>query len=93
MKRPKGYLSKATKRLRSKRKIKISDHIKHFNVGDKVIIKQKAYYKGALPHPRYRNIVGTVIEKRGRSYVVLIKDKNKEKKIISDPVHLESLNQ
>ncbi|MEM4296093.1 MAG: hypothetical protein QXI89_00860 [Candidatus Anstonellales archaeon] len=89
MKRPKGYLSKATRRIKSKGRIKVTEHIKTFNKGDKVVIVQKPYYKGALPHIRYKNKVGTILEKRGSSYVVMIKDGKKEKKIISHPVHLK----
>jgi large subunit ribosomal protein L21e len=42
-----------------------------------------------FPHARYSGRMGKVIEKRGNSYVVEIKDGSKMKKIITSPIHLK----
>ena len=91
MKRPRGYLSKATKRLIAKRKLTINDHLKNFSLREKVLIIPKPYYKGGLPPIRYKNKVAEVVEKRGSHYVIKLIDGKKEKFIISHPVHLEKL--
>ncbi len=88
VKRPRGYLSKATRSLKTKRKLTPKDFARQYEVGEKVLIKIQPYYKGAMPHPRYRGRVGRIVEKRGSAYVVEIKDGGKAKKIISHPVHL-----
>ncbi len=82
-----GTLSKRTKLLKAKRKITVNDHMKQFNIGDKVRIKIAPYFRG-LPHPRYNDKVGIVKEKRGSSYVIEIKDGNKKKELITNPVHI-----
>jgi large subunit ribosomal protein L21e len=41
------------------------------------------------PHHRYHGRVGLITEKRGRAYVVEIKDGGKIKKIIASPEHLK----
>lgn len=91
MKHSKGYLSTRTKKLSGKGRLKPSEFIKSFQLGDAVIINPKAY-RGGLPHLRYLNRHGKITEKRGESYVVEIIDGNKKKKIIAHPVHLTKVN-
>lgn len=87
MRKSKGYLSTRTKKLAGKGRIRVSAIVKSFKVGDKVIIDPQAYRAG-LPHMRYINKQGRIIEKRGQSYVIEIKDGGMKKQIISHPVHL-----
>jgi large subunit ribosomal protein L21e len=42
-----------------------------------------------MPHKRYHGKVGTVIEKRGRSYVVSVAQGKAVREIIVRPEHLE----
>jgi large subunit ribosomal protein L21e len=90
MKRSKGKLTGKTRSVgRNSKTLKISDIVKEFNLGDKVIIKIRGNYHKGIPHPRYTGKVGKVVEKRGSSYVIEIKDGNKLKELISSAVHLE----
>jgi len=41
-----------------------------------------------MPHPKFHGLTGTIVGKRGNSYLVKIRDKKKEKIIISRPEHL-----
>lgn len=67
----------------------ITKIIKSFNVGDKVVIVQKGNFRN-IPHPRYRGKVGTVIEKRGSSYVVEVPvSSSTKRRIIVPQMHLE----
>ncbi len=90
MKRSKGFLTGKTRSIgRNSKPLKVSDIIKEFCIGDKVIIKIRGNHPDGLPHPRYIGKVGEVIEKRGKAYVVEIKDGKKKKQLISSAVHLQ----
>ena len=63
--------------------------IKRFDVGSKVVISQKSNFRN-IPHPRYKGRVGTVVEKRGDSYVVEFDvSKSMKRKVIVPQMHLE----
>ncbi len=89
VKRSKGILSKKTKRTKKKKKITVSEQVRKFSVGEEVVYTPVASTKGR-PHLRYRNKHGKIIEKRGNSYVIEIKDGGKKKLLVSDPIHITS---
>lgn len=65
--------------------------LKKYDVGEKVKIEiEPASHKG-MPHPRFDQRVGNVVEKRGSCYVVVLKEGNKEKKLLCGPEHLSKL--
>jgi large subunit ribosomal protein L21e len=82
-------MSSRTKRLRRRGALTVAQKIKSFKVGATVVIAPKPLFEG-LPALRYINRRGTIIEKRGSSYVVEIKDGGKKKHLISHPVHIKS---
>ena len=88
MKRSKGSMSTRTKRLKAKKILTVADRMRSFEVGSKVTINPVHLFTG-LPALRYINRYGTVVEKRGSSYVVEIQDGGKKKHIIADPIHLK----
>jgi len=63
--------------------------IREYNPGTKVVIKINSSFHKGMPHRRYHGKVGKVIEKRGRAYVIEIKDGGKNKNIIARPEHIE----
>jgi len=69
------------------RKLTVPGLISGYEVGQRVSIDPQSKYSG-MPHPRYRGRTGNIVEKRGLSYVVLIKDGRMEKELIIPPVHL-----
>lgn len=81
-------MSSRTRSLRGKGRVSVSQAVQTFKVGDKVVINPKAQRAG-LPHLRYANRNGIVVEKRGKSYVVEVGDYNTQKKIVVGPVHLK----
>ncbi len=92
VKRPGGELSGSTRKLKRERKLTPADFVREFAIGEKVAIDPKPYYKdGKIPHLRYRGRVGVIKEKRGRSYVVEIKDGGKIKKIVALPIFLRKV--
>ena len=87
----KGTLSGKTRYLRGRTRSTVADAVRTFSVGDKVLISPKAITPG-MPHLRYASRHGVVVEKRGRSYVVEVKDGKKTKKIVAGPVHLRKVS-
>lgn len=79
---------KLRKRPRDRGKISTSKLFQEFEVGEKVRIIQEPAIHTGMPHPRYKNKMGVISEKRGNALVVDIKDGNKTKHLISLPVHL-----
>jgi large subunit ribosomal protein L21e len=83
-----------TRRLlkkKERRRLTITDVMKDFKEGDVVAIKINPSVQKGMPHVRFHGRTGRVVEKRGISYVVEIKDGNKVKRIIARPEHLKPL--
>ena len=80
------------KNIRERGKIKFSRAFQDIKEGDSVsVIREEA------AQPRFPKTLqgrtGIVGEKRGRSFIINIKDLNKEKKFIINPIHLKKLKQ
>jgi len=69
----------------------ISRYIKQFNIGDRVVIEINSSSQKGLPFKRFQGLSGKVIEKKGRSFVVEIKDGNKTKTVITPAEHLKAI--
>lgn len=95
--RSKGIRSKSrgkmTKHPRQQGLSPISRAVQELPAGTRVsIILDSGVVKGQ-PHPRYHGRVGIVSERRGRAYVVDIRDGGSMKKVISRPEHLRVVSQ
>jgi large subunit ribosomal protein L21e len=88
VKQSKGTLRKKTRRLKGKSRVSVAQAVKTYEVGQKVLISAKAKREG-LPHLRYDNRHGIVVEKRGNAYVVEVNDMKKKKKIVVGSIHLK----
>jgi large subunit ribosomal protein L21e len=83
---------KMRKRTREKGTVPITRAMQTFSVGDVVhIIIDPAYHKGA-PHPKWHGKTGQILERRGRSYLIGIKDQGADKTLIVNPVHLKGMS-
>jgi large subunit ribosomal protein L21e len=72
-------------------KLTVNRFVREFPVGSKVaLITDPASHHG-MPFRRFYGLTGTVMEKKGRSYIVQIKDSNKLKKVIVTPEHLKAV--
>jgi len=90
VKKSRGFRTRTRKKLKTGlRRRGITRFLRKFSVGDKVVIKIDPSSHRGMPFPRFKGRVGTIIGKRGRAYIVEIKNGNKVKKIISMPEHLE----
>ena len=92
VKKSKGLKSKTRKKIsvrkRNRGKLKISDLLKNFKSGDKVLIKPNASYQIALPHRRYFGKIAVIKNKKGSCYSITVKAGNKVKEIVISPAHL-----
>ncbi|MHC1604773.1 MAG: 50S ribosomal protein L21e [Candidatus Methanofastidiosia archaeon] len=80
--------TKLSKRKRDRGLLPITRSLATFEIGQKVhIILEPSVHKG-MPHPRFHGKTGTVVEKRGRSYLLEVREGNATKSIISRPEHL-----
>jgi len=77
-----------TKRVRERGKLGLSRLLARYEVGEKVVIDIDSGIHKGMPHKRYQGKVGTIIERRGRAYVVEIPQRKTVKLIISTPEHL-----
>jgi large subunit ribosomal protein L21e len=93
MKKSKGY-RRGTRRMlkktaREKGKLKIGKLLLEHEVGSQVIIKIDSSVQKSLPHRRFNGKIGTVVDKRGRGYVVKVPQGEAVKEIIVRSEHLE----
>ena len=82
---------KFKKPIRRKGKISILNFFQELKNGEIVqLLAEPAYQKG-MYFRRFHGKTGIVNGKKGKCYEILIKDFNKEKKLIVHPVHLKKL--
>lgn len=93
MKKSKGYRSKTRRLLkrkpRERGKLQLSKLLHEYEAGNNVVVKINPSVQKGMPHRRYHGRVGTIVGKRGRSYVVSVIQGEAVKEIIVRPEHLE----
>jgi large subunit ribosomal protein L21e len=93
MKGSKGYYSGTRSLLkkptRAKGKPQIGKLLQDYAPGSQVIIKMDSSVQKSMPHKRFHGKIGTVVEKRGRGYVVRVPQGEAVKEIIVRSQHLE----
>lgn len=93
MKGSKGYYSGTRSLLRkptrAKGKPQIGKLLQEYSSGSQVIIKMDSSVQKSMPHKRFHGKIGTVVEKRGRGYVVRVPQGEAVKEIIVRSQHLE----
>lgn len=94
MKGSHGKMSGTRRKLKKGEKEKITPtrYLKHFDEGDMIQIKIDSSSHRGMPHPRFQGRVGEVIGKKGKSYRLKVKDKNKEKELVVSPEHLKGID-
>ena len=78
------------KKVRERGKIRLGEYFKKFKKGENVAVKRELGVKSSFPN-RIQGKTGKIAEKRGKSYIVKIKDLGQEKKFIIHPVHLKKI--
>jgi len=92
MSKSKGLRSKTRtllkKEPRERGKIGLSKLLHEYKSGDKVMIKVDSGVHKGMPHRRYFGKIGTIIDKRGRSYLIGVRQGEAIKEIIVRPAHI-----
>lgn len=70
-------------------KTTVNSILREFKDGATVVITIDSAVQGGSPHPRYQGKVGKIVKKRGDCYEVKIKDGDKDKILVTAPVHLK----
>jgi len=67
----------------------ITRALRTFEIGDKATIVINSSVQSGWPHHRFHGLTGTVVEKRGRAYVLDVRFGGKIKQAIVAPEHLK----
>ena len=90
-----GKHSRSRRRLRLREdqhgKIDIKRALQTFKSGDRVLIDPNPAIQKNIPHRRFFGIGGTISDKKGHAYTILINDGKKTKAIDIMPAHLKRL--
>ncbi|MEK6840350.1 MAG: 50S ribosomal protein L21e [Nanoarchaeota archaeon] len=78
------------KAIRTRGKVQFSRYFQNLKEGDNVSVIKDLAIASSFPI-RLQGRTGTVIEKRGRAYIVKIMDHDKEKRFIIEPIHLKKI--
>jgi len=78
------------KSIRTRGKIQLSKYFQELEKGDSVSVAREWSVNSNFPE-RLQGRAGVVEGKRGKAYVVNIKDQNKEKRFLIAPIHLKKI--
>ena len=78
------------KPVRTRGKLQFSRYFQELKTGDFVAISRESAVQSSFPE-RLQGITGVVKERKGKVYVVTIKDGNKTKEILIEPIHLKKI--
>ena len=67
--------------------------LRKYKSGEKVIVKIDPSTVKGMPHRRFHGRTGTIVEKRGRAYVIMVHLSGYEKLIIARPEHIKALEE
>ncbi|HYB59277.1 MAG TPA: 50S ribosomal protein L21e [Candidatus Acidoferrales bacterium] len=81
---------KLKKAIRQRGVAPVSHALKSFNSGQKVHIDLDPSVHKGMPNPKFHGKTGTVVEQRGRAYVIEVTDGNAVKTILARPQHLKA---
>ncbi len=80
------------KPVRTRGKLKLGRYFQKLEEGDSVAVVKEPAVSSVFPK-RLQGRTGFVSGKQGRTYIVKIKDQNKEKTFLIEPIHLRKIKQ
>lgn len=80
------------KKVRTRGKLQLSRYFQRLKKGDSVAIVREPAVQSSFP-ARIQGKTGQIEDKKGKSYVVKIKDSSKEKRFLIEPIHLKKIKQ
>ena len=78
------------KKVRTKGKLQLSRYFQELEKGDSVAIVREAAVQSGFP-TRLQGRTGLVEGRRGKAYIIKVKDQAKEKKFLIEPIHLKKI--
>ena len=78
------------KPVRTRGKVSLSKYFQELKEGDFVAIVREPAMKSNFPK-RLQGRTGIVESKRGKAHIIKIKDQNKEKRFLIEPIHLKKI--
>ena len=78
------------KPVRTRGKLQLSKYFQELKDGDSVAVVREPAVQSSFPKT-LQGRTGVIESKRGKSYVVKIKDLNKEKKFLIEAIHLKKI--
>jgi len=78
------------KPIRTRGKISLSRYFQKFENGERVAVIREKAIQSSFPKV-LQGRTGIIEEKRGKAYLVKIKDKNQEKKYLIEAIHLKKI--
>ena len=89
----KGFRSRSRHKLRksARRMPSVNKVLQEFSIDENVRVVIEPAIHGGMPHPRFHGKAAIVKQKRGRAYLVEIKDVKKVKLLTCHPAHLRKV--
>ncbi len=78
------------KKIRTRGKLPLSKYFQELKEGEKVAVAVERSQMASFPNRLYGR-TGVVCEKRGRGYIIVIKDQEKEKRFLINAIHLKRI--
>lgn len=78
------------KKVRTRGKIQLSRYFQEIEKGDFVAIVREPSVQSSFPL-RIQGRTGQVEGRRGKAYMINLRDQNKEKKFLIEPIHLKKI--
>lgn len=83
-----GTRQKFRRRVRQRGRSPLTRALQTFQVGEKAAVVIDSSVHRGQPHHRFHGLTGTVVERRGRAYVLDVQFGGKTKQAIAHPEHL-----
>jgi len=80
------------KKVRTRGKLQLSRYFQELKTGDSVAVIREPAVQSSFP-TRIQGRTGSIEDKKGKAYVVKIKEQNKEKRFLIEPIHLKKIEQ
>lgn len=78
------------KPVRTRGKLQLSKYFQELNEGDSVTVIREPAIQSSFPE-KLQGRTGVVMGARGKSFMVKIKDSDKEKQFLIEPIHLKKI--
>ena len=78
------------KNIRLRGKVSLSKYFQKFEENDSVAVKREISINASFPK-RLQGRTGVVKGKKGKAYIIKLKDQAKEKEFLIQPIHLKKI--